>query len=155
MKNGCCKDCMKSFSKSGKSCICQVPKAQRRTSLSSNGCKFCGCHGCNPVDIIKQKRKEMKTKLMNEGLYRDSKIRQRLLDSDDEDQELKNFGIVSLGPQNDKFDQWNKAKQQFSDFIQSIAHLNPMIMGLGCPIRHQAYIFGRPSESVNFSNRSK
>jgi hypothetical protein len=27
MKNGCCMECMKAFSKSGKSCLCQVPKA--------------------------------------------------------------------------------------------------------------------------------
>lgn len=25
-KNGCCRKCMKAFSKSGKSCLCQVPK---------------------------------------------------------------------------------------------------------------------------------
>lgn len=50
-KNGCCKDCMKAFSKSGKSCLCQVPKAQRRTPLSENGCKFCGCKGCNRADV--------------------------------------------------------------------------------------------------------
>ena len=30
MKNGCCMECMKAFSKNGKSCLCQVPKAQRR-----------------------------------------------------------------------------------------------------------------------------
>ena len=28
MKNGCCKECMRAFSKSGKSCLCQVPKSE-------------------------------------------------------------------------------------------------------------------------------
>jgi hypothetical protein len=26
MKNGCCRECMKAFSKNGKSCLCQVPR---------------------------------------------------------------------------------------------------------------------------------
>jgi len=56
MKNGCCRECMKAFSKSGKSCLCQVPRLQRRATLPINGCKFCGCKGCNPIDIRRDKR---------------------------------------------------------------------------------------------------
>jgi hypothetical protein len=41
---------MKAFSKSNKSCICQVPEDVRKTKLSSAGCKICGCVGCNPED---------------------------------------------------------------------------------------------------------
>ena len=45
MKNGCCRDCMRAFSKSGKSCLCQVPKFERKYTLPDKGCNFCGCHG--------------------------------------------------------------------------------------------------------------
>lgn len=45
MKNGCCRECMRAFSKSGKSCLCQVPKYERKYTLPDNGCNFCGCNG--------------------------------------------------------------------------------------------------------------
>ncbi len=45
MKNGCCRECMRAFSKSGKSCLCQVPKYERKYTLADNGCNFCGCNG--------------------------------------------------------------------------------------------------------------
>jgi len=45
MKNGCCRECMRAFSKTGKSCLCQVPKFERKYILSEKGCNFCGCHG--------------------------------------------------------------------------------------------------------------
>jgi hypothetical protein len=41
---------MKAFSKSGKSCLCQVPKEVRKTALPEEGCKICFCTGCNPQD---------------------------------------------------------------------------------------------------------
>jgi len=44
IKNGCCRECMKAFSKQGKACLCQVPRSQRRTLLADKGCKFCGCY---------------------------------------------------------------------------------------------------------------
>ena len=97
MKNGCCRECMRAFSKSGKvssssnrdvtflqSCLCQVPRMQRRTPLPENGCKFCQCKGCNPIDIRRDKRQEIKNSLKKEGKLFLSK-RQRLLDSDDEE----------------------------------------------------------------------
>ena len=45
MKNGCCRDCMRAFSKTGKSCLCQVPKMERNYTLPEKGCHFCECHG--------------------------------------------------------------------------------------------------------------
>lgn len=45
MYNGCCKKCMKAFSRSGKSCLCQVPNRDRKTPLPPGGCVICGCHG--------------------------------------------------------------------------------------------------------------
>ena len=101
MKNGCCRECMKAFSKTGKSCLCQVPRLQRRATLPTNGCKYCGCKGCNPIDIRRDKRQEIKSKLKKEGKYYSK--RQRLLDSDDEELQLGN-----------EYDDWNKAKRDFS-----------------------------------------
>jgi hypothetical protein len=45
MKNGCCRECMRAFSKTGKSCLCQVPKHERKYILPEKGCNFCGCSG--------------------------------------------------------------------------------------------------------------
>ena len=53
---------MKAFSKSGKSCICQVPDDVRKTKLAIGGCKICGCTGCNPEDKKIEKKKEKKAK---------------------------------------------------------------------------------------------
>jgi len=47
MKNGCCRHCMRAFSKSGKSCLCQVPRSERKYTLPEIGCNICGCHGKN------------------------------------------------------------------------------------------------------------
>lgn len=51
MKNGCCRDCMRAFSKTGKSCLCQVPKMERNYTLPDKGCHFCGCHGKTKTKI--------------------------------------------------------------------------------------------------------
>ena len=87
IKNGCCKDCMRAFSKSGKSCLCQVPKFERKYTLPEKGCNFCGCRGCNPADVRKEVRRSRKREFMEDKniLYK----KQRILDSDDE--ELKVF----------------------------------------------------------------
>ncbi len=45
IKNGCCRECMRAFSKTGKSCLCQVPKFERKYTLPDKGCNFCGCKG--------------------------------------------------------------------------------------------------------------
>jgi hypothetical protein len=47
IKNGCCRECMRAFSKTGKSCLCQVPKFERKYTLPDKGCNFCGCKGIN------------------------------------------------------------------------------------------------------------
>ena len=115
---------MKAFSKSGKvsvfslmigthnqiltslillymqSCLCQVPRMQRRATLPPNGCKICNCKGCNPIDIRRDKRQEIKNNLKKEGKL--VMKQQRLLDSDDEDLEMNN-----------KFDEWHKARKEF------------------------------------------
>jgi hypothetical protein len=49
-RNGCCRKCMKAFSKTNKACLCQVPRVVRKNELPALGCKYCGCGGCNPED---------------------------------------------------------------------------------------------------------
>eukprot|EP00347_Sterkiella_histriomuscorum_P019571 403341127 len=138
MKNGCCRDCMKAFSKLGKSCLCQVPKCERRSQLPSNGCKYCGCQGCNPIDIRKNKRQQLKEKLRRDGKYQNK--RQRILDSDEEDLELKN-----------QYDGWLKNKNELAQTVSQILsqfaqksseYFEPLQLGFGFPMRHSSYILG-------------
>jgi len=100
MKNGCCKDCMKAFNVSGRSCLCQVPKMQRRLIMPGAGCKLCSCHGCNPIDLRRDQRHQYKENFRNDP--RITNKRQRILDSDDED--------MSIGTE---FDRWNDGKMKF------------------------------------------
>ena len=74
--------------------------------------------------------------------------RQRLLDSEDDEGQLNEQGVLSLGRDMKGFDDWNKAKKDFNTLIQTIMGLNPIVMGVGAPFRHQSYIFGRPQENV-------
>jgi len=41
---------MKSSSRNGVACVCQVPSSIRRTQIGPTGCGRCGCSGCNPED---------------------------------------------------------------------------------------------------------
>ena len=123
---------MKAFSKNGKSCLCQVPRLQRRATLPCSGCKFCGCKGCNPIDIRRDKRQEIKSKLKGGKQYLSK--RQRLLDSDDEELLMMN-----------EYDDWNKARREFHAIMAPLT--NPLLMGLGVPMRHPSYILGRPVEN--------
>ena len=137
MKNGCCKECMRAFSKSGKSCLCQVPKSERKYILSEKGCNFCGCHGCNPIDVRKNKRCEKK-KLLREDKNLQYK-NQRLLDSDDE--ELKT-NIKDV-------DSWNLKKKEFLNEMRKNLKCNPYLMGFGAPLRTPGYILGYiPNKNV-------
>ena len=103
------------------------------------GCKICGCKGCNPIDIRKDKRQELKNNLQKEGKLISK--RQRLLDSDDEDLEM-----------NTRFDDWNKARKEFGQMIQNYSKIDMLIMGIGIPLRHPSYILGRP---YNENNQTK
>lgn len=85
-----------------------------------------------------------------------SRKRQRIIDSDDgyesfEDNNRGNRpgGFVSLGsgPQNKEYDDWNKAKHEFSDMISNLTKINAQMMGVGAPQRHFSYIYGKPYEN--------
>lgn len=129
IKNGCCRECMRAFSKSGKSCLCQVPKHERKYVLSEKGCNYCGCKGCNPVDVRKEKRKELKSKL-----HYDKSImfkKQRLIDSDDEE-------ALAHSKEADEF---NRLKGEFESFLSTlISDVN--FCGYGAPKRTLNYILG-------------
>ncbi len=143
MKNGCCKECMRAFSKNGKSCLCQVPKSERKNTLPEKGCNFCGCHGCNPIDVRKDKRLELKKKLKENKHF--NYKNQRLLDSDDEDLKVNEKDI----------DEWNKKKKNFFEDLKNIFKCDINYMGFGVPIRTQGYILGYQPNSRNFSNKKK
>lgn len=129
IKNGCCRDCMKAFSKSGKSCLCQVPKHERKYTLADKGCNFCGCKGCNPLDIRKDKRKELKRALQNDKdiLFK----RQRILDSDDEEI------LTNLKDSDD----YNKYRNDLEKLI-GVYFKNFGYVGYGAPTRSSTYILG-------------
>ncbi|CAK84889.1 unnamed protein product (macronuclear) [Paramecium tetraurelia] len=113
--NGCCKKCMKAFSKMGKeakSCLCQVPRAVRKKPLPAHGCQYCGCHGCNPEDKKKEKVKKNSRQLSP-------------VSNEANEQNLNNF-------QNAPLIQWLNAQ-----------NLNPGILGIGIPQRTYSYIYGK------------
>lgn len=142
IKNGCCRDCMKAFSKSGKSCLCQVPKHERKYILPDKGCNFCGCKGCNPLDIRKEKRREMKKKLQNDNdiLFK----RQRIIDSEDEE---------ILTNQKDS-DDYNRNRSDL-DKLLSVYFKNFGYVGYGAPMRSSSYILGYNPKFSDISSDHK
>jgi len=57
-------------------------------------------------------------------------------------------------PLSNKFDDWNLSKRDFAEFFRSISKQNPIIMGIGAPMRHPTYILGKPP-TQNEGNRSR
>ena len=70
--------------------------------------------------------------------------RQRLLDSDDEELEMKN-----------RYDEWNKARREFGAMIQNYSQLDMLILGIGMPSRHPSYILGRPINENNLKKENE
>ena len=46
----CCRKCKANDKANHKTCVCVVPKSQRKLTLSKDGCKTCGCFGCTKED---------------------------------------------------------------------------------------------------------
>jgi hypothetical protein len=150
MKNGCCRDCMRAFSKTGKSCLCQVPKFERNYTLPEKGCNFCGCHGiwfnnigCNPVDVRRERRKELKKQLREDKniLYK----KQRLLDSDDENLKIYNTEV----------DEWNKVRKDVLKLVAENVTTSAYYMGFGVPLRTPSYILGYQPHSETDVKKKK
>ena len=84
---------MGNFSKNGKSCLCQVPRRERKFILPETGCNYCGCHGCNPIDMKYNKRLQQKNLLFQDNSINHKN--QRILDSEDEDLKINDDLIWS------------------------------------------------------------
>jgi hypothetical protein len=94
----------------------------RRTQLPPSGCKYCSCHGCNPIDIRRDKRNEAR-KYIN-------KNKRITFDSDDEDIELQN-----------EYDKWHMAKRELEQALINLTGLSEIaLIGLGFPKRTPSYI---------------
>ena len=143
IKNGCCRDCMKAFSKNGKSCLCQVPRKERKFHLPDNGCNYCGCKGCNPVDVKYNER--MAQKII---LFKDKGINhknQRILDSDDENLKIKD----------DDVDYYNMEKKEIQEDLNDVLKINSIFYGFGVPLRTPSYILGyNPNINYFFEKRN-
>ena len=130
MKNGCCRDCMKAFSKNGKSCLCQVPRKERKFHLPENGCNYCGCKGCNPIDVKYFERMAQKNLLFKDkGINHKN---QRILDSDDENLKIKE----------DDVDFYNMEKKEIQEDLNDVLKINSIFYGFGVPLRSPSYILG-------------
>lgn len=117
-RNGCCRKCMKAFSKSGKSCLCQVPKQVRKTSLPVEGCKICACTGCNPRDYY------------DSGSQRSYSESRRSVSSGKD--EGKNMNLNNID------------ESVLGKVIIVEYNLFPGMLGLGIPQRTPNYILGKP-----------
>ena len=143
IKNGCCRDCMKAFSKNGKSCLCQVPRKERKFHLPDNGCNYCGCKGCNPIDVKYNERMAQKS-----ILFKDKGINhknQRILDSDDENLKIKD----------DDVDYYNMEKKEIQEDLNDVLKINSIFYGFGVPLRTPSYILGyNPNINYFFEKRN-
>ena len=130
MKNGCCRDCMKAFSKNGRSCLCQVPRKERKFHLAESGCNYCRCKGCNPIDVKYNERRAQKNLLYNDkGInYKN----QRILDSDDENLKIKE----------DDVDYYNMEKKEIRADLNDTLKIDSIFYGFGVPLRTPTYILG-------------
>eukprot|EP01103_Thecamoeba_quadrilineata_P018010 TRINITY_DN663_c0_g1_i2.p1 TRINITY_DN663_c0_g1~~TRINITY_DN663_c0_g1_i2.p1 ORF type:complete len:313 (+),score=48.07 TRINITY_DN663_c0_g1_i2:112-939(+) len=64
----CCDECLRENRPNGRSCICRVPKNQRRGNLGGVGCITCGCPGCHSEDAdTKLEKSELDTDQPNEN----------------------------------------------------------------------------------------
>ena len=82
----------------------------------------------------------MKKQMMEDSSYsKYGRKRQRLLDSEDDEGQLNEQGVLSLGRDMKGFDDWNKAKKDFNTLIQTImlracvdsAHTNQYFFSCG------------------------
>ena len=147
MRNGCCPKCMKAFSSNGKSCLCQVPIRERRLKLPEEGCNYCGCKGCNPIDIKHNERIGQKRILIQDRTI--THKNERILDSEDESLQI-----------NDKYvDNYNRDKKHIKQDLDKSLGINSTIYGFGVPLRTPSYILGytpiyenNHSDNYNFIN---
>jgi hypothetical protein len=129
---------MKAFSKNGKSCLCQVPRRERKFILPETGCNYCGCHGCNPIDMKYNKRLQQKNVLFSDNTI--THKNQRILDSEDED----------LKVNDDLVDYYNKDKKDIQENLSNMLKINSIFYGFGVPLRIPSYILGYNPAGINY-----
>ena len=56
---------------------------------------------------------------------------------------------------NNRYDDWNKARQEFGSMIQNYSQMDMLIMGIGIPLRHPSYILGRPVNENTANGRDR
>eukprot|EP01017_Pseudomicrothorax_dubius_P047179 TRINITY_DN8429_c0_g1_i2.p1 TRINITY_DN8429_c0_g1~~TRINITY_DN8429_c0_g1_i2.p1 ORF type:complete len:379 (-),score=48.09 TRINITY_DN8429_c0_g1_i2:129-1265(-) len=168
--NGCCRRCIKAFSKSGRACLCQVPKAVRKVRLPDSGCKFCGCHGCNPEDVGRAPQRPAHEEnqrgrtshrqdiISSGGLSEESngehdRSRSRSRDrssyysnSDEDQSKEEEREPIKWSEMN--FD--NLSRSPIGIMIANQFGLYPPLIGFGIPQRTPNYILGRPADRREF-----
>ncbi|KRX01919.1 hypothetical protein PPERSA_05758 [Pseudocohnilembus persalinus] len=126
LRNGCCKACLKAFSETGKSCMCNVPNKDRRQQLPKDGCKKCGCHGCHPYD----------TRLAQKGNNNSSNSN-------------RNRKSRSNSPENLQ-DLNNLERSKIGTLISNQLQIFPPLLGFGIPQRTYSYLTGRPERGGRY-----
>lgn len=135
---------MKAFSKSNKSCLCQVPEEVRNTKLPSSGCKICGCFGCNPEDKKDPKNRKGTAspnaapvrKERSRSREKNSKRRHRSRSSSSsESRQYIDSGAMNF---------YNIEKSVIGSMITNDFRVDMTLLGFGVPQRSHSYIIGKP-----------
>lgn len=64
----CCQKCIKN-KVTGRSCLCIVPKDQRRHTLGQEGCRNCSCSGCFNENMVKKKRYRSRSRSRSNSIH--------------------------------------------------------------------------------------
>lgn len=112
--------------------------------------------GCNPVDVRREKRKDIKRQLRE-----DSRLqlkRQRLIDSDDESLTVGyryHIFIIIYEIYSD-IDEFNRKRKEFYEYLERYLSCSPNFVGFGAPLRTPSYILGyNPSHSDDDKKKRK
>eukprot|EP01017_Pseudomicrothorax_dubius_P039466 TRINITY_DN6059_c0_g5_i2.p1 TRINITY_DN6059_c0_g5~~TRINITY_DN6059_c0_g5_i2.p1 ORF type:complete len:391 (-),score=84.12 TRINITY_DN6059_c0_g5_i2:80-1204(-) len=163
---GCCRRCNKAFSRSGRACLCQVPNAVRKTPLPGDGCKFCGCHGCNPEDggpAAGRREEPARRRTRFTPRAEVSSSREHSADSNDRSRSRGRSGSYTDSEEDQQSREgepprlkWNElnfdnlTKSPIGAMIATQFGLFPPLIGFGIPQRTPTYIFGRTVDRREF-----
>jgi len=151
MRNGCCKECMKAFSVSGKACVCQVPASVRRRKIPDTGCIYCGCYGCNPEDTQKMPESPSPERNRHEASKHGKKVpthqlrRKRSNDSFSKSSRgspSRSDSFESPRVQEDPLDNLNNSNM--GNYLRKNFNVYLPLLGFGIPQRTYSYIHGKP-----------
>mmetsp|Transcript_463 Transcript_463/g.431 ORF Transcript_463/g.431 Transcript_463/m.431 type:complete len:183 (+) Transcript_463:128-676(+) len=172
LRNGCCKECMKAFSSTGKACLCQVPSKVRRRKIPDEGCIICKCHGCNPEDLRKMGRERERVKPTYDNKERDryDRDRERERERDrserdrpyeressrherderrgrkNDDSPVRDHGPSSHYHRDEDSDPKlnNFDNSYIGNIVRNSFSMYPGLLGFGIPQRSYSYIHGKP-----------